>query len=162
MAADGRWRRRAAGPQGGPQRPPAQSAGSRVSQPSTSAAAMEPGDKRKSGGKSNSNGRKKFRQTSVSKGCGGILFSCDQHREREAVAEGYDLLHDYADELFPADGVDSDSDPTEAEGGSSNASMSSILAAEIAAVKQSSKKESRRFSLVDTVLNASQLVYCLV
>ena len=34
-------------------------------------------------------------------GSKGFLFTCDPHRQREAVREAYNVLNEYADEYFP-------------------------------------------------------------
>jgi hypothetical protein len=128
------------------------------------------GKKRKGGGQGGGwGGDKKHKYgTAPARGVPAILCMCDQHREKEAVADLVDMLNEYTEELGPmppkggtagadddqvaeagGDGGDAGGDAG-GGGGSVALTIQQEIAQEIADMKKANKPSNRRFSQADT------------
>ena len=86
-------------------------------------------------------------------GSKGFLFTCDPHRQREAVREAYNVLNEYADEYFPQPVPEVS--PTNDKG--EEKSIAELLSEEIAVLKS---RKYRRFYKTDSGATGLILIMC--
>jgi tRNA acetyltransferase TAN1 len=106
---------------------------------------MSAGGKKRKWQGSGKGGKKAFYATQASIGCPAILFTCFQNQQKSAIREAYNLLEEYADQMFGRPGEDKDEEVDD-----SSLTVEQQIAAEVAQLQASKKAGNSRFAMTDT------------
>jgi tRNA acetyltransferase TAN1 len=107
---------------------------------------MSEGGKKRKWGSGGHAGKRAHYATQASLGCPAILFTCFHNQQKSAIREAYNLLEEYADQIFGPQGEQSEDEGAD----SSSLSVEEQIAAEVAQLQKNKKANNSRFSMTDT------------